>query len=163
MIRDGKPKPEYIDLGSEDSVNEDCKGPDLLESEILTTIREMKKNKAVGVDNIPAEFWKVLGERGMKELVGLGKEMYEQRVWPEDHTTVIMMPLSIKQTKQSAPFDLFALKMHPLTPVHSFTRALAGARSFVHWDQCVHFKYKSQITRFAWFALYSIKDTGNIF
>ena len=56
----------------------------------------MKKNKAVGVDNIPAEFWKVLGESGMKELIGLCKEIYEQGVWPEDHTRVIMMPLQKK-------------------------------------------------------------------
>ena len=35
-------------------------------------------NKAVRGDNIPSEFWKVLGERGMKKLVELCKEMYEQ-------------------------------------------------------------------------------------
>ena len=27
-------------------------------------------------DDIPAEFWKVLGAKGTKELVGLYKEMY---------------------------------------------------------------------------------------
>ena len=67
-------------LRSEGDINEDCKGPDLLDSEILSAIGEMKKNKAVGVDNIPAEFWKVLGESGMKELIGLCKEIYEQAV-----------------------------------------------------------------------------------
>ena len=94
--KNGKPKPEDIDMESEDKVLPDCKGPDLLESEIMAAIREMKKNKAVGVDNIPAEFWKVLGERGMKELVELCIDMYEQGVWPEDHTRVIMIPLQKK-------------------------------------------------------------------
>ena len=94
--KNGKPKPGDLVLGSEGDINEDCKGPDLIDSEIVSAIGEMKKNKAVGVDNIPAEFWKVLGERGMKELIDLCKEMYEQGVWPEDHTRVIMMPLQKK-------------------------------------------------------------------
>ena len=67
--KNGKPKPGDLVLGSEGDINEDCKGPDLIDSEIVSAIGEMKKNKAVGVDNIPAEFWKVLGERGMKELI----------------------------------------------------------------------------------------------
>ena len=61
--KDGKPRPEDMSIESEDSVQEDCKGPNLLESEIMTAIKEMKKNKAVGEDNIPAEFWKVLGRK----------------------------------------------------------------------------------------------------
>src|SRR3989454_3361985 len=32
----------------------------------------------------------------MKELIDLCMEMYEQGVWPEDHTRVIMMPLQKK-------------------------------------------------------------------
>ena len=94
--KNGKPKSGDLVLGSEGDINEDCKGPDLIDSEIVSAIGEMKKNKAVGVDNIPAEFWKVLGESGMKELIGLCKEIYEQGVWPEDHTRVIMMPLQKK-------------------------------------------------------------------
>ena len=73
----GKPKPGDLVSGNEGDINEDCKGPDLLDSEIVSAIGEMK---AVGVDNVPAEFWKVLGESGMKELIGLCKEMYEQGV-----------------------------------------------------------------------------------
>ena len=44
----------------------------------------MKKNKAVGVDDIPAEFLKALGEEGTKELVEMCKEMYDEGIWPED-------------------------------------------------------------------------------
>ena len=71
--KDGKPMPDDMSIESEDSVQEDCKGPNLLESEIMTAIKEMKKNKAVGEENMPAEFWKVLGEKGTKELVALCK------------------------------------------------------------------------------------------
>ena len=35
----------------------------------------MKSNKAVGVNNIPAEFWKVLREKALKELTELCKAM----------------------------------------------------------------------------------------
>ena len=56
-------------------VPEDCKGPPLLTSEIIEAIKDMKKNKAVGVDDISAEFLKPLGEEGTKELVEMCKEM----------------------------------------------------------------------------------------
>ena len=62
----------------------------------MAAIKKMKKNEAVGEDNIPAEFWKVLGEKGTKELVALCKEMYVQGVRPEDFTKVIMIPLQKK-------------------------------------------------------------------
>src|SRR3990170_4212832 len=94
--KDGKPMPEDMGIESEDNVHEDCKGPNLLESEIMAAVKEMKKDKAVGEDNINAEFWKVLGEKGTKELVELCKEMYVQGVWPEDFTKVIMIPLQKK-------------------------------------------------------------------
>jgi hypothetical protein len=88
--------PDDMGIESEDNVHEDCKGPNLLESEIMAAVKEMKKDKAVGEDNINAEFWKVLGEKGTKELVELCKEMYVQGVWPEDFTKVIMIPLQKK-------------------------------------------------------------------
>ncbi len=94
--REGKPKPGDIEVELEGTVCEDEKGPELLRSEIMTAITEMKGNKAVGVDNIPAEFWKVLGEKGIQELVELCKQMYEQGVWPEDFTRVTMIPLQKK-------------------------------------------------------------------
>ena len=67
-----------------------------LESEITSAIKEMKSNKAVGVDNIPAEFWKVLGEKGLKELTELCQEMYEKGVWPKDFTRIVMIPIEKK-------------------------------------------------------------------
>ena len=62
-------------MGTENEVDvcDNCKGPSVLESEITSAIKEMKSNKAVLVDNIPAEFWKVLGEKGLKELLSYAK------------------------------------------------------------------------------------------
>src|SRR5579864_2600408 len=57
----------------------------------------MKKNKAVvGVDDIPAGFLKALGEEGTKELVEMCKKMYDEGIWPEDFTRVVMIALQKK-------------------------------------------------------------------
>ena len=94
--KEGKPKAEDIAVECEASVREDCKGPELLTREITEAIKEMKRNKAVGVDNIPAEFLKVLGDKGSKELVEMCKKVYNDGVWPEDFTRVVMIPLQKK-------------------------------------------------------------------
>jgi len=94
--KNGKPSVEDIGLEEEYLVEDDYKGPKLLESEIRAAIKEMKQNKAVGVDEIPAEFWKVLGDGAMNELIGICCQMYEEGVWPTDFTRVIMIPLQKK-------------------------------------------------------------------
>ena len=38
-------------------------GPELIDTEIMTTINELKSGKAEGCDGIPAELLKALGER----------------------------------------------------------------------------------------------------
>ena len=66
------------------------KEPSVFEIEIKSAIKEMKSNKAVGVDvGILAEFWKVLREKGLKELTELCQEMNEKGVWPEDFTRIV--------------------------------------------------------------------------
>jgi len=65
----------------ETDVAEDEKGPGILDSEVRHAIEEMKNGKAVGVDNIPAEFLKNLGEKGMREMIDICQGMYEEGVW----------------------------------------------------------------------------------
>ena len=43
--------------------------------------KHYKVGKAIGPDGIPAEFWKVLGAKGTKELVELCKEMYVKGIF----------------------------------------------------------------------------------
>src|SRR6478609_3309689 len=59
-------------------------------------IEALKVGKAIGPDGIPAEFWKVLGVKGTKELLELCKEMYVKGIWPSDFTRVVMIPLQNK-------------------------------------------------------------------
>jgi hypothetical protein len=40
--KDGKPKPDDVDIDNEDSVHVDYKGPDVLESEVRKAFKEMK-------------------------------------------------------------------------------------------------------------------------
>ena len=54
---------------------------------------EMKNKKAEGVDRIPAEFFKVLGEKASKELYRLCREMYEGGVWPKDFQNIVLIPV----------------------------------------------------------------------
>src|SRR6476469_9345300 len=75
----GKPGIEEFKLESEKDVDEDEKGPYLLDDKIESAINELKCKKAEGVDGIPAEFLKALGERGRKELVSLCRQMYVTR------------------------------------------------------------------------------------
>ena len=54
---------------------------------LLAAIDDMKNNKAEGVDNIPAEMLKNLGEKATGELVRLCQDIYNTGKWPEysDH------------------------------------------------------------------------------
>src|SRR6476469_7547160 len=77
-------------------VDENSKGPVILDSEVANAIEALKVGKAIGPDGIPAEFLKVLRAKGTKELAGLCKEMYVKSIWPSDFTRVVMIPLQKK-------------------------------------------------------------------
>ena len=94
--KDGKPREKDIDLEESKDVSEDCMGPEILESEVRAVIKEMKENKAVGVDGIPAEFLKNLGPKGLQVIVEMCKKMYEQGEWPEEFTKVVLIPIPKK-------------------------------------------------------------------
>ena len=91
-----KPGKDSLDLELEDEVDKDCKGPDLLVSEIRAAIKELKDRKAVGIDEIPAEFWKSLGKEATTGLINLCERMYKEGIWPEDFTKAVLIPLPKK-------------------------------------------------------------------
>ena len=74
--KDGKPKLEELQIEEAEEVEEDDKGPEVIKNEILAAIAEMKDGKAVGVDEIPAEMLKSLGEKALQEVC--------MRYWPAD-------------------------------------------------------------------------------
>ena len=94
--RDGKPKREDLQVEEREKVDEEEMGPQVLKSEILLAISEMKEGKAVGVDEIPAEMLKSLGEKAMQELCDICQSMYEEGKLPDDFTRIAMLPLPKK-------------------------------------------------------------------
>ena len=93
---DGKPKIEEMNIEREEEVGKDAIGPSILESEIRAAIQEMKNKKSEGIDNIPAELLKSLGEKATEELVKLCQQMYERGEWPDDFTKTIIVPMEKK-------------------------------------------------------------------
>ena len=91
-----KPTDKDFGLEKRQDLEDDFIGPVILEAEIMAAIKEMKENKSVGVDCIPAEFLKNLGPKGMKLIIELCKDMYEQGTWPKDFTKVVLIPLQKK-------------------------------------------------------------------
>ena len=73
--KNAKPQNEEMGIELELDVEEDSKGPVIiLDSEVTNAIVALKVSKAIGPKGIPAEFWKVLGAKGTKELVELCKK-----------------------------------------------------------------------------------------
>ena len=54
--------------------------------------KAVENQKAVGIDKIPAEVLKLLGEEGIEETWHLCNEMYNSGNWPEDYVTSILIP-----------------------------------------------------------------------
>src|SRR6218665_471461 len=73
-------------------VKEDL-GPDILREEVLSAIKEMNNNKTEGIDSIPAEVLKSLGEKAVNELIELCQDIYRTGNWPEDFLQTIMIPI----------------------------------------------------------------------
>ena len=94
--KSGKPAMEDFMLESEKDVDEDDKGPQLLDDDIESAINELKCRKAEEVDGIPVEFLKALGERGRKELVSLCRAMYVTGEWPDDFVKSTIVTLEKK-------------------------------------------------------------------
>ena len=93
--KDGKPKSDDFQVEEEAEMDNE-KGPAVLKSEILAAIAEIKEGKAVGVDEIPAEMLKRLGDKALQEIVEICQSMYEEGKWPDDFTRVAMIPLPKK-------------------------------------------------------------------
>ena len=94
--KEGKLSAEEMDLEKEHDIDEVNIGPSILKCEIRAAVHVLKKGKAVGVDGIPAEFWKNLGDGATAKLVELCKEIYEKGKWPYDFQKTMMIPLQKK-------------------------------------------------------------------
>lgn len=91
--KDEKPKELGEGIGRADWEDE---GPGVLKEEVIDALRDISNNKAEGIDNIPAEFLKTLGEKATQELVEICQTIYNTGEWPEDFLQTIMVPIKKK-------------------------------------------------------------------
>ena len=77
---EGKPH----SLNVEPATNMNDIGPCILEEEVATAIKELKNNKAKGIDEIPAELLKCMENTAVKVFTHLCQKNYETGKWPAD-------------------------------------------------------------------------------
>jgi hypothetical protein len=61
--------------------------------EIRRAVKCLKNNKAAGTDNIPAEFYKYVGEEMIKALRILISQIWNEEVMPEEWNTAAIVPI----------------------------------------------------------------------
>src|ERR1043165_900868 len=81
----------------EEAQTEDTIGPGVMKEEVLAAIEDMKNGKAEGIDNIPIEMLRNLGEKAMNEVVQLCQDIYNTGEWPEDFRQTIVIPIQKKR------------------------------------------------------------------
>ena len=76
-------------------ISEQEKGFPFLMEDVELAIKEMKNGKATGVDGIPIELIKCLGE-GKKEILSLRNKIYNEGEWPEEFKETVLVSIPKK-------------------------------------------------------------------
>ena len=95
-LYNAKDKPSAVDLEPMEQVTFDNIGPFIIREEVLAAIKEMKNNKAEGVDGIPVEMLKCLGDRATEMFVNVCQRIYDTGEWPEDFLESVVVPMEKK-------------------------------------------------------------------
>ena len=138
-LYDKDEKPNNTMVESEEEVLDDNIGPSILKSEVVWALKQLKTKKAVGIDEIPAEVLKLLGEEGIEELWHLCNEVYNSGNWPEDYvTSSILIPIPKKDNaNECKQFRIISLILHvPKIILNILHSRLAGkAETFLSPSQ----------------------------
>ena len=89
-------KPSELDMEPMDQVTVDNIGPIIIKEEVSAAIKDMKNNKAEGVDGIPAEMLKSLGDRAVQVFTSLCQNIYNKGEWPDDFLESIIITIKKK-------------------------------------------------------------------
>jgi len=81
-------------------VEDENLGPEILYGEFKKALAELKNAKSAGVDNIPGELLKALGNIGKQELYDICKATYAKEEWPKDFAESIIIPIEKKKAAQ---------------------------------------------------------------
>ena len=77
------------------------KGPTTLKSEMTKAIKDIRRKKATGDDNISVNLLKELGDSGLKIRSALVNKIYMSGDWPKEFVDVRMIALPKKANKCS--------------------------------------------------------------
>ncbi|CAF1545793.1 unnamed protein product, partial [Rotaria magnacalcarata] len=87
--------------------------PDILESEIKWALECIANNKASGIDEIPAELFKILGDDVVKILLAICQQIWKTQQWPKDWKRSIYIPIPKKgSAKECSNYRTIALISH---------------------------------------------------
>ncbi|CAM4769584.1 unnamed protein product [Rotaria magnacalcarata] len=87
--------------------------PDILESEIKWALECKANNKAPGIDEIPAELFKILGDDAVKILLAICQQIWKTQQWPKDWKRSIYIPIPKKgSAKECSNYRTIALISH---------------------------------------------------
>ena len=70
--------------------------PAILTSEVQKAIREIKKGKSPGSDDIPIELLSATGEEGLRLMTRLCQEIWDTGDWPQDWKKSVYIPIPKK-------------------------------------------------------------------
>ena len=106
-------RPDINILSDKTSNNQD-KDPPILRDEVEAAIRQLKKGKSPGIDNIPAELIKNGGEETVQKLTELCQKIQDTKNWPKEWTQSLVIPLPKKgNLKQCQNYRTISLISHP--------------------------------------------------
>jgi hypothetical protein len=94
-------RPEHLEVEPEAEVDEDEKGPYILQSEVEKAIKDIRNKKATGHGDVPEDVLKLLGEVGLKPMTQLITSIYVTGEWPRHFiaVTTIALKKKLKATK----------------------------------------------------------------
>jgi len=126
-------------LNAEPATDMDDIGPCILE-EVATAIKELKNNKTEGVDKIPAELLKCMGNTAVKVFTHLCQKNYETGKWLADFLQTVIIPLEKKpNATECSDFRTINLLGHTAkVPIRVLTKrieAKANAINHIGKDQ----------------------------
>ena len=88
LLNEEKPRSIFDDGVPNKGLTQEISG-----NEVKVAISRMKNGKATGMDGIPVEVWKCLGEEGIDMLWDLMKGIYEQEKIPTEWRDSVIIPI----------------------------------------------------------------------
>ena len=96
-----------------EEMNKDEEEPEVLETEISQAIKKLKREKAVGVDEVPAEALKAGGVTVIKTLKSIIDEIWKTGKWPEQWVVseLVLLP-KVPGTQDCTKYRTISLISH---------------------------------------------------